>query len=33
MGSSMTAESAYPARYWHFIEDGRIQCDLCPRVC
>jgi pyruvate formate lyase activating enzyme len=24
---------AYPARYWHLIEDGRIQCDLCPRDC
>jgi pyruvate formate lyase activating enzyme len=23
----------YPARYWHFIADGRIQCDLCPRDC
>ena len=21
------------ARYWHEIEDGRIQCDLCPRLC
>ena len=21
------------ARYWHEIEDGRIQCDLCPRFC
>jgi pyruvate formate lyase activating enzyme len=20
-------------RYWHQIEDGRIQCDLCPRAC
>ncbi len=20
-------------RYWHKIEDGRIQCDLCPRDC
>ena len=20
-------------RYWHVIEDGRIQCDLCPRFC
>lgn len=19
--------------YWHFLEDGRIQCDLCPRYC
>ena len=24
---------AYPARYWHRIEDGRVQCDLCPRDC
>lgn len=24
---------AYPARYWHSIEDGRLQCDLCPRYC
>ena len=22
-----------PARYWHTLEDGRIQCDLCPRFC
>jgi len=21
------------ARYWHFAEDQRIQCDLCPRYC
>lgn len=26
-------ESHYPARYWHWIDDGRIQCDLCPRDC
>ncbi len=25
--------SNYPARYWHAIDDGRIQCDLCPRDC
>ena len=23
----------HPARYWHRLEDGRIQCDLCPRDC
>ncbi len=23
----------YPGRYWHQIDDGRIQCDLCPRDC
>lgn len=22
-----------PARYWHPLPDGRIQCDLCPRYC
>ena len=22
-----------PGRYWHALEDGRIQCDLCPRFC
>jgi pyruvate formate lyase activating enzyme len=24
---------SFPARWWHPIEDGRIQCDLCPRDC
>ncbi len=23
----------YPARWWHRLEDGRLQCDLCPRDC
>jgi pyruvate formate lyase activating enzyme len=22
-----------PGRYWHPLEDGRVQCDLCPRYC
>jgi len=22
-----------PGRYWHKIDDGRLQCDLCPRFC
>jgi len=22
-----------PTRYWHRLEDGRVQCDLCPREC
>jgi len=29
----MIEGSHYPALYWHVIEDGRIQCDLCPRDC
>ncbi len=23
----------YPARWWHELPDGRLQCDLCPRNC
>jgi len=23
----------FPGRYWHCLEDGRIQCDVCPRDC
>jgi pyruvate formate lyase activating enzyme len=26
-------ESNYPGRWWHPLDDGRIQCDLCPRDC
>ena len=26
-------ESDHPARWWHQVEDQRIQCDLCPRDC
>ena len=22
-----------PGRYWHGLDDGRLQCDLCPRFC
>ena len=22
-----------PGRYWHALDDGRIQCDVCPRAC
>ena len=29
----MTQESTYPGRYWHWADDGRMQCDLCPRDC
>jgi len=26
-------KNLYPARWWHPLPDGRIQCDLCPRDC
>ncbi len=29
----MDAYGTVPARYWHRLDDGRIQCDLCPRAC
>ncbi|MDD2933195.1 MAG: AmmeMemoRadiSam system radical SAM enzyme [Methylotenera sp.] len=29
----MIENSNYLARYWHMLEDGRMQCDLCPRDC
>ncbi len=25
--------SIVPGRFWHGLEDGRIQCDICPRYC
>ncbi|WP_046868773.1 AmmeMemoRadiSam system radical SAM enzyme [Microvirga massiliensis] len=25
--------SGEPGRYWHRLDDGRIQCDVCPRLC
>ena len=25
--------SAFTGRYWHRLDDGRVQCDLCPRYC
>jgi pyruvate formate lyase activating enzyme len=27
------AVQQHPARWWHRLPDGRIQCDLCPRDC
>ncbi len=30
----MTASAhTVPTRYWHRLDDGRVQCDLCPRFC
>ena len=24
---------AFPGRYWQILDDGRVQCDVCPRFC
>ena len=29
----MTPETSHPGRWWHSLDDGRVQCDLCPRDC
>jgi pyruvate formate lyase activating enzyme len=23
----------FPTHWWHVVEDGRVQCDICPRAC
>jgi pyruvate formate lyase activating enzyme len=23
----------HPTQYWHLLDDGRVQCDVCPREC
>jgi len=29
----MSVAAGFPGRWWHRLEDGRLQCDLCPRDC
>lgn len=29
----MTDAGVVPTKYWHALDDGRVQCDLCPREC
>src|SRR4051794_15702398 len=30
---TVPSPSTVPTKYWHELDDGRIQCDLCPRAC
>jgi len=32
-GADQRPDEHHPARWWHALPDGRIQCDLCPRDC
>ncbi len=25
--------SVHPTKHWHALDDGRVQCDVCPRAC
>jgi pyruvate formate lyase activating enzyme len=29
----LTGPGIVPGRHWHLLDDGRIQCDVCPRHC
>lgn len=33
MDEPISLSEQYPAKYWHILADGRMQCDLCPRDC
>jgi pyruvate formate lyase activating enzyme len=35
MTSDISLEDRYtvPGRHWHRLDDGRVQCDVCPREC
>jgi pyruvate formate lyase activating enzyme len=34
MNQTYTAPpAAFPTHYWHALDDGRVQCDTCPRFC
>src|SRR3712207_4600700 len=30
---SLSDPFTVPGRYWHRLDDGRLQCDVCPREC
>ncbi|MDP2706092.1 MAG: hypothetical protein Q8O70_01110, partial [Burkholderiales bacterium] len=29
----LDSASVTPTQYWHKLDDGRVQCDVCPRYC
>lgn len=33
MQKKVEPTSSFPTKYWHVLDDGRIQCDVCPRAC
>ena len=33
MITPLPASPVVPTKYWHRLEDGRVQCDVCPRFC
>ena len=33
MNTESRIQDVVATKYWHTLEDGRVQCDLCPRFC
>ncbi len=33
MDEIIAPDERHPARHWHRLDDGRLQCDICPRDC
>jgi pyruvate formate lyase activating enzyme len=33
ISSPLASASSHPTQHWHVLEDGRVQCDVCPRAC
>ena len=33
MSAATLGTDLVPTRYWHTLDDGRVQCDVCPRAC
>jgi pyruvate formate lyase activating enzyme len=33
MVQTSEAQDLFPGRYWSRLDDGRVRCDLCPRLC
>ena len=33
MDQPILPNDRHPANYWHKLDDGRLQCDICPRDC
>jgi pyruvate formate lyase activating enzyme len=33
MAANLQKQASWPTHYWHVLDDGRVQCDICPRAC
>jgi pyruvate formate lyase activating enzyme len=33
MDAPILKDERHPAKHWHKLDDGRLQCDICPRDC